>query len=382
MSAYNTSITLTPLGRFFFGGENFAARGEKAFYLQHSADFPQQTTLLGLIRFQLLQQNQALTWDTNQQRISHAKSAALLIGSESFHPSPSDGIRTFGNLEGISPIFLVDGKGQRYLPYPRIRQWGEQDVEFVEAQLKIGIAGSRLLAPEKAQSLLAAVIPYDPKLGIEWGFKAIDDEDWLPYSSVYESMDAQVGINKSHTLPHRREEEQAEQEGFFKMTYQRLKPGFGFGALLRLTDPQQLTGEQMVFFGKERSPFSMEVHHLNTPEKWPAPPHLLAGQKIWLAAPARVDAKYLPEACEAVLGRQTSFRCMVTEVQEDYNYFGNPRISGRTKQPKISKRYNLLDRGTLLWIREKASENALQNLRDSFNDPAFYSIGYNHLLTL
>ncbi|MFK1829260.1 type III-B CRISPR module-associated Cmr3 family protein [Bacteroides fragilis] len=54
-------ITLTPMDWFFFGGERTLDDGKSADYISHSNKFPQQSALLGMIRYQLLKQHNLLS---------------------------------------------------------------------------------------------------------------------------------------------------------------------------------------------------------------------------------------------------------------------------------------------------------------------------------
>ena len=51
---YNVSVRLIPLEHYFFGDENRNADGVEKYY-QRSLQMPQQTTVLGAMRFLLLQ---------------------------------------------------------------------------------------------------------------------------------------------------------------------------------------------------------------------------------------------------------------------------------------------------------------------------------------
>ena len=46
---------------FFFGGERTLDDGKSADYISHSNKFPQQSALLGMIRYQLLKQHNLLS---------------------------------------------------------------------------------------------------------------------------------------------------------------------------------------------------------------------------------------------------------------------------------------------------------------------------------
>ena len=54
-------IKLTPLGEFFFGGDVTFGKANKRSYYVQSRRFPQQTTLLGMLRYELLKKNNLLS---------------------------------------------------------------------------------------------------------------------------------------------------------------------------------------------------------------------------------------------------------------------------------------------------------------------------------
>ncbi len=382
------------MGNYFFGGESFSAEGETAFYLQDSEAYPQQTTLLGMIRYQLLLQNGFLSLNGTQMKVNDVAKASLLVGGESFNPDAngSNGIPTFGEIQSLSPVFLLDAEGTLYAPFPKVKSWsqatdGRYDAQYHEPELAEAGTGVATLMGSTSTASLPRLAHYDPKVGFEWGFKSLTGSKWLAQDQVFESMEAQVGINKPHTLPHRQSEEQAEQDGFFKQTYRRLKAGFGFGAYLSLSNPSKLSSQLMVSFGKEQSPFTLTVQPHENGIGWEqAIPALKPGQALWFTSPAKVDAGELASFTKAMIGRQLSFRSMVSQVQARYNYFGNPRSRTQPSEalptPKISQRYNLLDRGSLVWLRDNLSQNELTKLTGVLSDQAFLSIGYNHLINL
>jgi len=77
----NYKIKLTPLEYYFFGGEKHNEDLEANYFVE-SLNYPQQTTILGLLRYLILQENNLL----NGKSISTANQidAATLIGNESF----------------------------------------------------------------------------------------------------------------------------------------------------------------------------------------------------------------------------------------------------------------------------------------------------------
>lgn len=116
-------ISLTPIGKFFFGngitfqvGENKrSTRNEQlSSYIIHSNHFPQQTSLLGMLRFLLLSNNEEMFDRENNKIKSSAfetdnkcttkSSIEALIGKTGF--SVTNNINDFGKIKNIGYCFL------------------------------------------------------------------------------------------------------------------------------------------------------------------------------------------------------------------------------------------------------------------------------------
>ena len=96
-------VTLKPLTPFFFGGENTFGDG-KINYFARSNYLPQQTTILGMIRHQLLIQNNLIGTDPETENWES------LIGAQSFQRNNDGFVSKFGAIQNISPVFLTNGK--------------------------------------------------------------------------------------------------------------------------------------------------------------------------------------------------------------------------------------------------------------------------------
>lgn len=111
-------ISLTPTGKFFFGNdttfpigqekdEKFKKHNEQfSSYIVHSNYFPQQTSLLGMLRFLLLSNSNA--FDKSKQSIISGQDIFVtkLIGKQSFVVNDKECLNDFGNITSISPCFL------------------------------------------------------------------------------------------------------------------------------------------------------------------------------------------------------------------------------------------------------------------------------------
>ena len=103
-------ITLTPVDKFFFGGDMTFQVGsdekdrfnpQYSSYIIQSRYFPQQTSLLGMLRFLILRDNENVFKDN---KIVNEKKAEDLIGNKSFTVNEPHGENSFGKIIGISHV--------------------------------------------------------------------------------------------------------------------------------------------------------------------------------------------------------------------------------------------------------------------------------------
>ena len=99
-------ITLTPVDKFFFGGDMTFQVGsdekdrfntQYSSYIIQSRYFPQQTSLLGMLRFLILRDNENVFKDN---KIVNEKKAEDLIGNKSFTVNEPHGENCFGKISG------------------------------------------------------------------------------------------------------------------------------------------------------------------------------------------------------------------------------------------------------------------------------------------
>ena len=109
MSKYQ--ITLTPVDKFFFGGEMTFQIGEDEndefntqfkSYIIKSSMFPQQTSLLGMLRFLVLRNGGSEVFANGH--ITNKGNAKKLIGERSFSVNDTHCENKFGAIQGLSHI--------------------------------------------------------------------------------------------------------------------------------------------------------------------------------------------------------------------------------------------------------------------------------------
>lgn len=238
-------ITLTPVGNYFFGGEKSfgdTANGDKINYLVEGLKYPQQTTLLGMLRYELLR-------NAGQLAPNHTspKAKELIGGFGGF-----DGLRKdFGIIESISPVFIKPQNGDEnsyILPEGFLYQKDKYNsLEERDILLQQNLERGRA-------SILSA---YDPKKYLEDRGELLLEKDNEKQSVFGKSQ--QVGIKKDYTG-------KTEDDSFFKQTFKRLnksdkneKFSFGFFACFsrELKDSELSNG--IINMGADQSLFHMKI---------------------------------------------------------------------------------------------------------------------------
>ena len=119
-------VKLKPIDKFFFGGDmTFAipAGGDDrkkenenerfSSYIITSGRFPQQTSLLGMLRFLLLRNSKFFKDGKILEGKANKEGVKKLIGEKSFMVQKNTG--NFGLIKGLSACFLMNGEEHYYL---------------------------------------------------------------------------------------------------------------------------------------------------------------------------------------------------------------------------------------------------------------------------
>lgn len=170
-------VTFRPLGdysfgsdrRFSFVGKNNYSEDEYAPYFIRTNRVPEQSTVFGMIRYLILVSNgielkQDFHYDEDTRDIMKA-----LIGEKSF--SLNGGVRDFGKLEKISPIFLLKNSEEIVIPNPFNNKQGKEGiVQFapmiLEEEIKVSTSFGEIALPKSKE--------YNPKEGYGNGYYNIN----------------------------------------------------------------------------------------------------------------------------------------------------------------------------------------------------------------
>ncbi len=365
-------ITLKPTDAYFFGQEIVRVLGNKQSYFQHSADLPQQTTLLGMLRYQILKQNKQIP-------LKNYSLACKLVGKKSFIVGNDSNV-DFGVIKSISPLFLIeeDDENNPYFLFDKRFSKSEENLQslFIEESSKCDVVNGFNLYNRKAYILKSDDNNiYSPKDGFWSGYMDLgNDSNKIDTGELFKSQ-IKVGINKNSNGA-------ILDNAFYKMEYKMMEKhwAMAFIADVDCTEMEFLREcEDFAFMGKERSLFRMSVKKVNENK---------LADKI--------------ERCDKIPTNNNSdeiFRvtflsdCFVEDEKDFYNnslfanietvHFRNLSYimeegNNYSEKPTKSRGYNLIKRGSEVFTNEIQSLNNI--IKGGHISKQFYKIGYNHTL--
>lgn len=342
----NYFVKMTPLEPYAFGtDQNFKYAGVegtgKETYFVPSRNMPEQTTILGMLRYLILKNEGILRSDFQYTEEERAKMKEC-IGPESFSFAASEK-QDFGYIKKISPVFLTDGQENHYIrnPFHNSSETGFRAMELEETPFETSAGEIRL--PGKAE--------YNAKTGHGEGF--------------YNLEEGTVKKNLFHTMlltgNRKNGREDSGEDSFFKREAVRLESGFSFAVYV---DATRLPGRDICYMGQKKSAFLVTAKEVEG--------NLLASRvEQAFAKEAQVWEYALSDLVVSGELRYDTF-CIVEE-KSIRNLETNHREKNYIRKIKKSKnQYNLIQSGSVFFKRcplKLDNENCRQ-------------IGYNQIVRL
>jgi CRISPR-associated protein Cmr3 len=380
-------ITLFPIERFYFGSDvTFGEKNEN--YFVRSAYFPQQTTLLGMLRYYLLQQNDFFD---NSGKIKKPNDLNRIIGVNGFDPNKNG---SFGIISEISPVFIVGPEGEYFvqsreygLKWKEDEISGEKKQELIPLKIKkqdgqnsFSKNNTYYMDGLDAKTVLPDLL-VNSRTGHMRYFDYNEDKTDDPMNGVFIPCE-QIGIKK----PLRGSIDV--EKGFYKQIGYNLKQNFGF-AFFASIDINISNGFKiepgLVKMGADQSWFKIEckivggdvnnnINHLirnlykqvNDQEK-----------KIVLLSDTYLESESyncnkIPFASTSTI----SFGYLETSFSKTEPGFSFDREGFKLIKSMGYK--TLLKKGSVLYFSSKEDkDNLLKIINDNH---AFYQIGYNHAI--
>ncbi|KGN71410.1 type III-B CRISPR module-associated Cmr3 family protein [Porphyromonas sp. COT-239 OH1446] len=385
-------VKLKPLEKFFFGQKHKFNEDDSVNYYLRSARFPQQTALLGLLRYQYLQLAGTGIYENN--KIVNWREADALVGPFSFNPD-RNAKNEFGQIQSLSPVFLMDtkekGNPTHYFPIGRrYQREGEEDKGPYQV-LELDAKGECLsnYSPKKDHPHMWASAEGTP----------ISEDDFF-------GVDCRVGVRAEKW---KKDKGSPEEYGFFYQEFGRFKNeqctvhtdsdgcevepekcvqepclSLCFAFYYTCSVESKLPASEVVFLGGERQSFLMEVEDADKvkdaetvyqekcDEVLQTLPKSPTHSVVVLLSDARIEVDW-----EAVSFAITEIRdfARVIVPKTDINDESIKNISSRKHllaQPPLE----LYARGSLFYFADDEKAREFEQLVRKANN--FHKIGYNY----
>lgn len=351
-------VTMTPLEPYAFGTDrNFKFEGvdqekEKGTYFILSNEMPEQTTILGMLRYLMISGEKELLWPNYNPEESKEKLKEY-IGLKSFSFQSKE-VQDFGYIKEVSPVFLKDEKGDYYIknPFHNKAEKGYTPMRLSEDRIKT--SAGEIFLPLEGE--------YNAKNGYGSGYYNLSD------GTITHDMFRSVIVTGNR----KNDGKGNDKEGFFKRELKILKEKVSFAVYVEAEEGKlPLDKDKIVYMGQKKSAFKVKIEKVEDVAgiQKKVEEHFKGKEGKWYYALSDL----IPE--EDI--RYETF-CIVEEKQHRNleTIAGEKGYKERLKKSEV--RYNMLQSGSVFFneipsaLRNTASES-YKNCK---------KIGYNHIVQL
>lgn len=334
-------VNIEPISYYFFGGERtFNTKLQSKYdnqvsnYYAISNEYPQQTAILGLMRYV------CLTF------ADPALAKQNIIGDNFSIDRPR---QTKGWIHSISPLVIrsLDGRNTQFLmPKPLIRQ----SDAFISIECHEGLKSQYNNKSETSISLSDA-----------FDYKSFDTSvEWMSNDGIIRDVFAEPLIKSGVNIENNKGKKE---DGYYMQKFQKLKKGFSFGVWVEFSDDIPSLGFDPIImpFGADQGLFKLTfdptVHNPFVNEKE-------VTNTIRLVSDAFVTHE-LYDYIYYGLTEEVDFRFIKSKASNFYKI--------NNEQDKSDK-YLMLKRGSVLYCKDPTKAASF------LNNPIFNEIGYNHFM--
>lgn len=361
-------ITLRPVDKFYFGGEiTFRRENEDKFnetygsYIVRSNLFPQQTSLLGMLRFLYLSNSKTLF--QNGSIIKGKQSEVVdLIGPESFKFSGEKGDkREYGKIKKIHPCFIQCQMEENS---------GWETILQAPLDHKLEISFTDRM-PE--------ISGYKPKDGLHLCY--LSNGNVVFNESDLFVEDARIGINRDYEGI--TQEDSYYKQIFYRFSDQYKQKGKGdvnhslrFAFYAELEDAGfLLEKEHIVSLGGDNSRFALKIEEVNDiqyplPSLYKPDNYKNCHGKIILLSDAYVEKEKVKSSLFHI-SDIVSFRFLESSVNKSDNYY---KFSGEALTRNKDK-YNLYKKGSVFFFEKAKDIDEFERTLNEYKQ--LCQIGYN-----
>lgn len=250
-------VDIYPLEPYTFGteqGSKFTGTTQtgKESYIIASANVPDQTTILGTLRYVALAKNGLLNTDFTYSREQQTQMKEL-IGAESFS-FESGREQEFGHIRSISPLFLTK-EDEYYVKTPAHYRKSDEEDNYVPMRLTtetICTSNGKIKLPYVYEEAGDIRCDYNAKCGLVGGYISLKDRKRVIPDNVLFQKSLQTGNRADHP-------NDTDKEGFFKREVVVLKKGFAFSVFVQ-AEEDCFPESTIVYMGRKQSAFRMIFH--------------------------------------------------------------------------------------------------------------------------
>lgn len=353
-------IKLTPLGKYYFGGDMTFTVGtneddkhniEFSSYIIESNKFPQQTSLLGMMRYLLLKKSSEVFSVEENMIISNG--AKELIGEKSFSVNANHEENQFGKIKSLYPCFLMKNN-ETYLPLPK------------DYELEPNFEGVKGMYVYNKRILNVPIIKnYDPKEFREPGYINTKTGEIVLEKNIFHK-DTRIGIEKNH-------EGKSNEKGFYKQISYRLEEGFCFSFIIDVDFDLSKCKHEIVSLGGDSSMFRLECRDYGNKDvtlpdyEKISVDKALNKIKVVLLSESFITINDLENTCFQIAGT-VPLRFIESNINaKNYNIL--------SKEVNRGKKYQMYEKGSVFYFNDKSKADGFIN--KIMNKKEFRQIGYN-----
>lgn len=348
-------IKLKPLAPFFFGGEKSAELGNKTDFFQRTQCYPQQTALLGMLRYELLLIHNLLGFDPQ-----NAKKVIELIGKKSFEISDEE--QNFKQIKGLSPIFLM--KGDDFV----------HTCPLDSGYVAVSVPTKMSFNQKDSRSSAVFLSNYSAKDGLSERLISSNGEI---FPLKYDKKQAPNGIFRF--VEQAGNQKKGVEEAFYRQEYGLLPDGFCFAFFATFQDKLPESYSNTISLGGQQSPFLMQTKiensNIGALELYQSTLPKDEFHRLVLLSDAFIEEEVLENSIFMV-NEIVVFRNMQTSVRKTTKYNNLTRGENKEEEPSMSEQYQLLAKGSVLYFDDvEKLKNVVSALEHQTN---FRTIGYNY----
>lgn len=374
-------VTLKPLSSFFFGGErtfeflNTDFEKQK-FNIIKSNMFPQQTSILGMLRKEILIKNKLIKSDLKKYEPEEKAQISKLIGYGSFSINKHN---DFKIIKKISPVFIGKVTKSNYEFLMRV----PKDHDKKEEIFDINRYSSLKFKKDKVKCNYGIndhdyddlTIPcgYDPKAGISNDFMNIANGVIVKCSDIFikeNNIGIKVKSKEEKAEDEKTEAKKSNDKSLFRIERYRLRSNFVYAFTVEIEDKDNEfeNYNSIVSLGGESSYFSMNfekvdfdiIDKIKFPfEENEAYKKMILVSDTYIEKDNNIYSK-IPYAITSTV----NFRNLRINEGKSDNYFKSFQ--------KSSEKYSFLERGSVLFVKED-----IRNIIRGLSNKELQKIGYN-----